>query len=145
MKTFIVDSFTSQPFKGNPAGVCFPAQALPEAQMQSIAMELGLSETAFVLPAKESGHYSIRYFSPKKEIPLCGHATLASASILFRNAGIQRIHFITVEGVDLTVERRDDAVAMFFPLYDTSPAEAPAPLLAALGITTVMDTRWSEK
>lgn len=81
IQTYIVDSFTDTPFKGNPAGVCLLDQALSENEMQSIAKELGLSETAFVI-SESRGLYSIRYFSPKMEIPLCGHATLASAKVI---------------------------------------------------------------
>lgn len=76
MKTYIVDSFTKEPFKGNPAGVCFPELELDDETMLSIASEFGLSETAFVRPTGEPDIFAIRFFSPKKEIPLCGHATL---------------------------------------------------------------------
>ncbi len=102
MKTYIVDSFTDQPFKGNPAGVCFPGHMLTEAQMLLIAQELGLSETAFVNQTSSPGVYSIRYFSPKKEIPLCGHATLASAKVLLESTGSNNIQFVTVENIILT-------------------------------------------
>ena len=83
MKTYIVDSFTKEPFKGNPAGVCFPEHELSEEKMLKIAQEFGFSETAFVQTSDKAGTYAIRYFSPKKEIPLCGHATLAAAKIIF--------------------------------------------------------------
>ena len=85
IETYILDSFTNQPFKGNPAGVCLLKQPLKEAQMQSIATELGLSETAFVQKDNGPNKYTIRFFSPKMEIPLCGHATLASSKIVFEN------------------------------------------------------------
>ena len=83
IETYIVDSFTATPFKGNPAGVCILNQKLSKEQMQSIAKELGLSETAFINKIDQQHKYTIRYFSPKMEIPLCGHATLASSKILF--------------------------------------------------------------
>jgi PhzF family phenazine biosynthesis protein len=79
MKTFIVDSFTDIPFKGNPAGVCIVDTYLSDKRMLQIAQELNLSETAFIQPLDASGTFSIRFFSPKMEILLCGHATLASA------------------------------------------------------------------
>ncbi|MCP3996862.1 MAG: PhzF family phenazine biosynthesis protein, partial [bacterium] len=97
MKTFIVESFTSRPFRGNPAGVCLldaPVEGgplrdtssqtgfLPESTMLEVAQELNLSETAFVQPIPDTNRFHIRYFSPKMEIPLCGHATLASAKVL---------------------------------------------------------------
>jgi len=83
IRTFIVDAFTNEPFKGNPAGVCLLDKALTEEQMLSIAQELGYSETAFVEKRSISNSYSIRFFSPKIEIPLCGHATLASSKVVF--------------------------------------------------------------
>jgi hypothetical protein len=83
MKTFIVDSFTNAPFKGNPAGVCIVEAELSDERMLHIAQELNLSETAFIQPLQTSGFFSIRFFSPKMEIALCGHATLAAAKVLF--------------------------------------------------------------
>ena len=79
MKTYIVDSFTDTPFKGNPAGVCLLESSVSDEMMLNIAQGLNLSETAFILAEEGSSVLSIRYFSPKMEIPLCGHATLASA------------------------------------------------------------------
>jgi len=145
MKTFIVDSFTKQAFKGNPAGVCFTQEAMSEDKMQHIAMELGLSETAFVQSTGTTGVYSIRYFSPKKEIPLCGHATLASAKVIFRDAGKNEIHFITIQNLDLTVKRSGDEISMEFPVYNTRPATAPAAMLAALGLTNIENTVYSQE
>ena len=107
MKTSIVDSFTHEYFKGNPAGVCFPEHEITDEKMQLIATELGLSETAFL---KKTGRRSLiryRYFSPKMEIPLCGHATLASAKVLFKNTGAEKIHFITIENLNLTVTKKE--------------------------------------
>lgn len=87
LKAFIVDSFTQVAFKGNPAGVCLFKEPLDEELMQSIAKELNFSETAFVVKGDRLGHYTIRYFSPKMEIALCGHATLAAAKVLFFDEG----------------------------------------------------------
>ena len=106
MKSYIVDSFTKEPFKGNPAGVCFPEHELTEEKMLKIAQEFGLSETAFIQETNKTGTYTIRYFSPKKEIPLCGHATLASAKVLFQNRDENEIHFITSENLDLLIKRQ---------------------------------------
>ena len=91
MRTFIVDSFTDTPFKGNPAGVCMVESPLADQRMLDIAQELNLSETAFLQPLKNRGAYSIRYFSPKVEIPLCGHATLASAKVIFSTSGLRAV------------------------------------------------------
>ena len=140
MKTYIVDSFTSEYFKGNPAGVCFPEQELGEFKMQQIAQELGLSETAFVVPNGKKHMYSIRYFSPKKEIPLCGHATLASAKVLFQDVNTNKIHFITIENLDLTVTKHGEDITLEFPVYETEPAWVSPALLKALGLTAVNNT-----
>ena len=145
MKIFIVDSFTQQAFKGNPAAVCFPKQELEEEQMLHIAHELGLSETAFVRQTDKAGVYSIRYFSPKKEIPLCGHATLASAKVIFRDSDSNEIHFITIEKLDLAVKRSADEISMEFPVYDTIAATAPAAMLTALGLTSYYKRRIQRK
>jgi len=145
MKTYIVDAFTSAAFKGNPAGVCFPERAISDQTMQQVAMELGLSETAFVWPTGVEGIYDIRYFSPKKEIPLCGHATLASAKIIFNNTAFSDIHFITATKVDLPVQKSGDAIIMSFPVYELVPVTVPPALLQALGIAAVTNTAYSEK
>ena len=143
MKTFIVDSFTSEYFKGNPAGVCFPEQELSELKMQNIATEFGLSETAFVIPVGKKDTYTIRYFSPKKEIPLCGHATLASAKVIFKEEGPDKIHFITIENLDLTVTKHGEEITLEFPVYDTEPAVVSPAMLKALGLTAVNNTVFS--
>jgi PhzF family phenazine biosynthesis protein len=145
MQSYIVDSFTNQPFKGNPAGVCFPEHELSEDQMLNIAMEFGLSETAFVLPTSKKDIYSIRYFSPKKEIPLCGHATLASAKVLFKNTEANEIHFITMENVDLPIRRRENEIIMEFPVYELTEGTVPASMLSALGIEKVVQISYSPK
>ena len=76
-----VDAFTSEPFKGNPAGVCILEKEMPDEWMQNIAAEMNLSETAFITEGADE--YKIRFFTPAAEIPLCGHATLSSAHIMF--------------------------------------------------------------
>jgi PhzF family phenazine biosynthesis protein len=140
MKTYIVDSFTDELFKGNPAGVCFPEQELGEGDMLLIAQELGLSETAFVMQIGETHSYTIRYFSPKMEIPLCGHATLASSKVLFQKTDADKIHFITIENLDLIVENHGEDITMEFPVYDTEAASVSPAMLKALGLTAVKNT-----
>ena len=83
-----VDAFTAELFKGNPAAVCLLDKKIEDSLMQSIAAEMNLSETAFVYsladkPIMESTYFSLRWFTPKVEVPLCGHATLATATVLF--------------------------------------------------------------
>ncbi len=135
--TYIVDSFTDKSFKGNPAGVCLLENDLSEELMSSIAKELNLSETAFVRKVR-GNKYSIRYFSPIMEIPLCGHATLASAKVLFKkDNSLQKIVFTTIQNINLPVEKDSDLIQMEFPIYQTKPDTVPKELLNALGIEKV--------
>lgn len=145
MKTYTVDSFTKEAFKGNPAGVCFPLTDISDQKMLDIANELGLSETAFVWAADNENTYRIRYFSPKKEIPLCGHATLASAKVLFKIYGGDRIHFITGENLELFIAREHDEIIMEFPTYETIPIEVPNSILNALGLSAIVNSAYSER
>ncbi|XZE56613.1 PhzF family phenazine biosynthesis protein [Planctomycetaceae bacterium SH139] len=137
MKTSIVDSFTDVPFNGNPAGVCQVDTELSDRAMLLIARELGLSETAFVRPIGDA-EYSIRYFSPKIEIPLCGHATLAAAKIVFSGTALSEICFVTQQQLSLRVSRQGDGIRMKFPVYQTQLADAPPQLLDALGLERVL-------
>ncbi|MEO1616076.1 MAG: PhzF family phenazine biosynthesis isomerase [Planctomycetota bacterium] len=143
---WIVDSFTNRAFRGNPAGVHLVTEFLEASRMQQIASELNLSETAFVcgdpnLEPRESppDAYRIRYFSPKQEIPLCGHATLASAKVLFERTGLRQLTFQTGSEIQLDVCRRGDQIEMQFPIYDLVDAQAPESLLTALGVTEVLE------
>jgi PhzF family phenazine biosynthesis protein len=138
--TYIVDSFTNEPFKGNPAGVCLLEYELSNEQMLSIANELGHSETAFLNKEDGSNKYSIRFFSPKMEIPLCGHATLAASKVLFeRDTEINQLHFVNIQNLDLMVKRDGEMISMEFPIYETTQATAPKELLEALGIETTVN------
>lgn len=145
--TYIVDSFTNETFKGNPAGVCILESDLSDTTMLSIAKELGLSETAFIKKTTEDFTYSIRYFSPKMEILLCGHATLASSKILFKkDNSLQKINFITTENIHLKIEREENGfIKMEFPVYTTKSASAPLALLNALGLTEIENAAFNEE
>lgn len=146
IETYIVDSFTDKPFKGNPAGVCVLNNVLSDEQMQLIAKELGLSETAFITHINEPNRYTIRYFSPKMEIPLCGHATLASSKVLFENnPKLLDIHFITIQNLDLRINKIGNKIAMEFPIYDTIPQKVPDELLKALGINNIINSVFNEE
>jgi PhzF family phenazine biosynthesis protein len=105
MKTYFVDSFTTEPFKGNPAGVCLCVEDLSSDMMQNIAKEIGFSETAFIRRLETDNLYSIAFFSPKKEIPLCGYATLAASKIVFDTTAVTNIKFTTRHNVDLKIGR----------------------------------------
>ncbi|ADU66543.1 phenazine biosynthesis protein PhzF family [Desulfurispirillum indicum S5] len=128
-----VDAFTQQVFGGNPAAVCPLESWLSVETMQAIAAEHNLSETAFFV-ATAPGHYQLRWFTPQVEVDLCGHATLASAFVIFSSMAPQldRITFETASGV-LKVERRGTLLVMDFPSRRPHPA-ALSPLLGqALG------------
>lgn len=145
MKIFIVDSFTNTPFRGNPAGVCIVASSLSDETMLNVARELNLSETAFVRQTDTAGTFAIRYFSPKMEIPLCGHATLAAARALFARYGLSEVRFVNIQNLDLPVRTTQDDITMLFPVYETIPADAPPALLAALGITNLRRAAYNEE
>lgn len=142
---YIVDSFTDQPFKGNPAGVHLSERPPEVDRMQSIANELNLSETAFVSPASPSDSYSIRYFSPIMEIPLCGHATLAASKVLFEKYELEEIEFHTGAGLKLLIRKIDGLIEMRFPVYELTKSDAPAAMLAALGVSRVNYAGYNEE
>ncbi len=132
---YIVDSFTSEPFKGNPAGVVISDTPLEVSRMQSIAAELNLSETAFATPLAEQACWSIRYFSPLQEIPLCGHATLATSRVLFhQQSDFSEIEFTTHSELTLNIRNVAESIEMVFPIYSLADDEAPQAMLSALGI-----------
>ena len=142
MKTYFVDSFTNEKFKGNPAAVCLPDIELDNNIMQKIATEIGFSETAFIRQIKD-GAYSIKFFTPKTEIYLCGHATLASAKIVFDNTTLQSITFINCEGIELSIKKTDNKISMQFPVYETTEIDVPQSMLDAIGINKVVETRFN--
>lgn len=115
MKIYFVDSFTNEPFKGNPAAVVLQDKLLSDQLMQSIAQEIGFSETAFLLKEK-NGNYTLRWFSPTIEVGLCGHATLATAKVFFTYIQPKKesIDFITKYG-KLTCSLEGQHIKMDFP------------------------------
>jgi predicted PhzF superfamily epimerase YddE/YHI9 len=128
-----IDAFTHKLFGGNPAAVC-PLEAwLPEATMQAIAAENNLAETAFFVP--DGVDYALRWFTPTVEVDLCGHATLASAHVVFQFLKPQRqsVRFHTLKAGTLTVSRRGDMLVMDFPARPPAVCEPPPGLIAALG------------
>jgi PhzF family phenazine biosynthesis protein len=142
MKTYFVDAFTNEKFKGNPAAVCLPDTELAVDIMQKIANEIGFSETAFI--KQISGNiYSIRFFTPKIEIPLCGHATLASSKIIFDTTSFDSIKFINCDNVELLIEKEENRIKMQFPVYETEEIEVPQKVLDALGIAKIINKRYS--
>ena len=130
-----VDAFTGELFAGNPAGVCILSAFLADSIMQKIAAENRHSETAFVVP-RADGDFDLRWFTPKVEDDLCGHATLASAYVLaLRKHNVWPVRFHTRSGM-LTVaqDENEDSFEMDFPAMPARPCETPAGLLPALGL-----------
>jgi PhzF family phenazine biosynthesis protein len=127
-----VDAFADQPFAGNPAAICPLDNWLDDATMQNIAMENNLSETAFFVGG--DGKYHLRWFTPTSEVDLCGHATLASAHVVFNRleADLETITFSTKSG-DLIVTRQGDLIEMDFPARPPEPMDENSALFKALG------------
>lgn len=134
---FQVDAFTDQPFKGNPAAVCVTDDELPEIIMQQIAAENNLAETAFV--SRGRNDFKLRWFTPVTEVPLCGHATLATAHILWQEglaAPQQEIRFDTHSGW-LTAVRNEDWITLDFPSFTGYAVQLPQEISEILGITPI--------
>lgn len=111
---YVVDAFTSEPFKGNPAGVCLADRLLADAELQSIATEMKHSETAFPVELAPN-RYTLRWFTPTVEVDLCGHATLAAAHVLWESKrAFEKITFETRSG-ELTAEQHGQSVFLDFP------------------------------
>jgi PhzF family phenazine biosynthesis protein len=131
----VVDAFADRPFAGNPAAICPRPGPLDERWMQRVAREMNLSETAFLHPIE--GGFSLRWFTPTSEVKLCGHATLASAHVLWET-GVLRpdevARFYTLSGW-LTCRKDGAWIEMDFPALTMAEAEAPAGLAEALGVT----------
>jgi PhzF family phenazine biosynthesis protein len=130
-----VDAFTDTPFAGNPAAVCLLPAPRDEGWMQSLAREMNLSETAFLVRAADG--YDLRWFTPSVEVALCGHATLASAHVLWEDGHLppaQQARFHTKSGL-LTGDRAGEWIELDFPAKREEPASAPAGLAEALGVT----------
>ena len=131
---FQVDAFTNKPFSGNPAGVCVLPEPRADHWMQQVAMEMNLSETAFLL--RQDDGFNLRWFTPAVEVDLCGHATLASALTLWEAGYLQptqQARFHTRSGL-LTADRKGDWIELDFPARPEEPAEAPPELVQALGV-----------
>jgi PhzF family phenazine biosynthesis protein len=134
VKIFQVDAFTTKRFAGNPAAVMVFESFPDDAVMQSIAAENNLAETAFLV--LDGGQYRLRWFTPLVEVPLCGHATLASAAVVMErlNIGRDSVTFETMSG-PLEVSWRDRRYVMNFPVRRSEQVDCPPGLVEALGIT----------
>jgi PhzF family phenazine biosynthesis protein len=131
-----VDAFTAEPFAGNPAAVCLLDADADPGWMQRVAAEMNLSETAFLRPEAEAGRYRLRWFTPAVEVELCGHATLASAHVLWTEGLAEAgrgLRFDTASGPLAARRDGDGAIWLDFPADAAEPVDPPAGLLEALG------------
>jgi PhzF family phenazine biosynthesis protein len=130
---FQVDAFTSRVFGGNPAGICLLDSWLAEDVLQQVAAENNLSETAFLV--RRGDNFELRWFTPEIEINLCGHATLASAFVIFGELGFSgdAIRFETKSGLLTATRAAGEIIALDFPAWSTEPCKAPAALVNGLG------------
>ncbi|HQL88986.1 MAG TPA: PhzF family phenazine biosynthesis protein [Syntrophales bacterium] len=141
-KIFVVDAFTDRAFGGNPAAVCVLPGPRDDGWRRDVAREMNLSETAF-LEKRDDASYTLRWFTPAVEVDLCGHATLASAHILWETGELaagETARFHTRSGV-LSAVKRGDWIEMDFPAEPEKPAAAPPELVEALGATPVYTGR----
>lgn len=141
LQIFQVDAFTDTPFKGNPAAVCLLTESKTDSWMQHVAAEMNLAETAFLL--RQADGYNLRWFTPMVEVDLCGHATLASAHILWETGLLpltEPARFHTRSGL-LMATRRGDEIELNFPATPAEPASAPPELSQALGVTPIYTGR----
>ncbi len=129
-----VDAFTSRPFAGNPAAVCFLPGPRPDDWLQLVAREMNLSETAFLLP--EGDGFRLRWFTPAVEVDLCGHATLASAHVLWEEGRLDPAREAVFESRSgrLTATRRGEMIELDFPASPPEPAGGAPELAQALGV-----------
>src|SRR6516165_11065479 len=124
-----VDAFTNAPFAGNPAAVCVMQEPRPEDWLRNVAREMNLSETAFLLP--RDGDFDLRWLTPAVEVDLCGHATVASAHVLWQDGHLpadRQARFYTRSG-KLTADRRGDWIELDFPAKIAVAAEPPPELV----------------
>jgi PhzF family phenazine biosynthesis protein len=134
-----VDAFTTEAFRGNPAAVCLLPEPRPPEWMQRVALEMNLSETAFLVP--EAAGYSLRWFTPACEVRLCGHATLASAHVLWSEGVVEpsaSIEFRTLHSGILTARRRQGEIELDFPARPLTAAPEPVGLADALGVRPLL-------
>jgi PhzF family phenazine biosynthesis protein len=134
---FQVDAFSDTPFRGNPAGVMIVDKDTPSGWMQNMALEMNLSETAFLVP--QEGSFDIRYFTPAVEVPLCGHATLASAHILFQQGIVEpgKSILLNAKGGKLVVRKEGDWIVMNFPVFSLNPIEIPPDFKKLVGFNPI--------
>jgi PhzF family phenazine biosynthesis protein len=132
-----VDAFTDEPFKGNPAGVMIVDKFFDKELMQNIASEMNLSETAFL--CQNENYFDIRYFTPTREVPLCGHATLASAHIIFELGLVKPDKTISIKATaaDLTISKDAGWLVMNFPVDKSNKIDIPKGFKEIIGFEPI--------
>jgi len=132
---FQVDAFTTEPFKGNPAGVCILDEEPSGQWMQNVAMEMNLSETAFVFSAGD--RLNIRFYTPASEIDLCGHATLSASHILYESGQIRKDEEICLSSKagELRIRKNGEWITMNFPAYPVDQTDIPAEFKSVTGVS----------
>ena len=144
-----IDAFTAIPFKGNAAAICLLTKEYSDEILQKIAAEMNLSETAYIYIKdfdnyKKESYFRLRWFTPKVEVKLCGHATLASAALLFYELGIEaeEIAFETLSG-ELRAVKHDGGIKLIFPMNEPTNIDAPTELMEAMGIRSTVNIAYS--
>lgn len=151
IRMFQVDAFTDEPFRGNPAAVCLMEEEVGDALLQAIAAENNLSETAFLWPVgggafEEADEFHLRWFTPVKEVPLCGHATLATSAVIFDVLRYPReeVHFTSLSGI-LIAKRHEQGILLDFPVDEVVPIDPPSGLLRAMGILDSVESFYAKR
>ncbi len=156
LKLYQVDAFTDSLFKGNPAGVCLipPSIDLSDEEMQNIAMEMNLSETAFVKPLESciirlNTEFSLRWFTPTEEVDLCGHGTLATSHVLFNSIQVEadEVSYQTKSGILTALNQGDEGIRLDFPsAHLKSPEVRPSVIIQSLYISEmdILDIQYAE-
>ncbi len=149
LEVYQVDAFTDKSFGGNPAAVCLLKERISNETMKNIAAEMNLSETAFVRPLRdepfqESAEFNLRWFTPEVEVPLCGHATLATSWVLFEEvSNINDTVTYSTKSGDLSAEKKE-GVVLDFPTNMPAQQEPSQEILDGLGIVNYEDSSYSK-
>jgi PhzF family phenazine biosynthesis protein len=151
IRMFQVDAFTDEPFRGNPAAVCLMDEEMDDRMLQAIAAENNLSETAFVWATgggrfADAEEFHLRWFTPTVEVPLCGHATLATSAVLFDAVGYPHdiIRYRSLSG-ELKARRHEDGILLDFPADEVAPFDPPAGLLEAMGLDRMVGALYAKR
>jgi len=132
---FIIDTFTSVPYRGNPTAVCFVTDGANSNELLSIAAELNLPVTAFIINTKNKDEFKIRYFTSTTEIPACGHATLAAARILFEEHSNEALYFTTIHKIKIKAVWENGTVWLSYPVYTLNQYVPEKELMKSLGLS----------